>query len=238
VDDGLRQETIMAAPNPDRLYPNLYGPHDGNVHGHSRVAFLKPLCQHPFTTVGDYTYYDDPDGVTEFERRNVLYHYGPERLVIGRYCALATGVTFLMAGASHRMGGVSTYPFPLMGGDWLGSMPLFRDRERRGDTVLGNDVWLGYRTTVLPGVRIGDGAVVGSASVVTADVPPYAIVAGNPARVVRMRFADPDIERLQRLAWWDWSADEVTAALPAIIGGDVDAVEKAAQERGVAGRQH
>jgi virginiamycin A acetyltransferase len=223
----------MAAPDPDRLYPNLYGPHDGNVHGHPRVAFLKPLVQHPFTTVGDYSYYDDPDGVTDFERRNVLYHYGPEKLVIGRYCALATGVTFLMAGANHRMAGVSTYPFPLMGGDWIEAMPVFRDRESRGDTVLGNDVWLGYRVTVMPGARIGDGAVVASGSVVTGEVPPYAIVAGNPARPVRMRFPEADIARLQALAWWDWPADDVSAAVRTIMAGDVDALEKLAHDRGV-----
>ncbi len=223
----------MAAPDPDRLYPNLYGPHHGNVHGHPRVVFLKPLCHHPYTEVGDFTYYDDPDGATEFERRNVLYHYGPERLVIGRYCALATGVTFLMAGAAHRMTGLSTYPFPLMGGDWLETMPLFRERERRGDTVLGNDVWLGHRATVLPGVRIGDGAVVAAESVVTSDVPPYAVVAGNPARLVRLRFTEPEIARLSAIAWWDWPVDEVTAAVRTIMAGDVDALEKVARVRGL-----
>jgi virginiamycin A acetyltransferase len=221
----------MPAPDPNRLYPNLYGPHDGNVHGHPRVAFLKALVQHPFTTVGDYTYYDDPDGVTEFERRNVLYHYGPERLVIGKYCAIATGTTFLMAGANHRMAGVSTYPFPLMGGDWVQAMGLFRERESRGDTVLGNDVWIGYKATIMPGVTIGDGAVVAAGSVVTGDVPPYAIVAGNPARPVRLRFAEADIARLRALAWWDWPADEVTAAVGTIMAGDVDALEKLAAQR-------
>ena len=220
----------MAAPDPDRLYPNLYGPHDGNVHGHARVAFLKPLCHHPFTTVGDYTYYDNPDGVTEFERRNVLYHYGPERLVIGAYCAVATGVTFLMAGANHRLGGVSTYPFPLMGGDWVQAMPLFRDRERRGDTVVGNDVWLGYGATVLPGVTIGDGAVVAAGAVVAGDVPPYAVVAGNPARVVQERFPAADVERLRQIAWWTWPPEEVTAALQVIMAGDVDGLEKVARQ--------
>jgi virginiamycin A acetyltransferase len=124
-----------------------------------------------------------------------------------------------------------------MGGDWLASMSLFRDRERRGDTVLGNDVWLGHRATVLPGVHIGDGAVVGAASVVSADVPPYTIVAGNPARVIRPRFTEPEIERLRRIAWWDWPPGEVTAALPAIIGGDVDALEKVAHDRGLVVRR-
>ena len=225
----------MAPPDPDRLYPLLYGPHDGNVHGHPRVVFLKPLCQHPFTTVGEYTYYDDPDGATEFERRNVLYHFGPERLVIGRYTALATGVTFLMAGANHRIAGLSTYPFPLMGGDWVAGMPLFRDRELRGDTVVGNDAWLGYRVTVLPGVRIGDGAIVGAGAVVTADVPPYAVAVGNPARVLRLRFPERDIERLQRIRWWDWPAEEVSAALQVIMAADVDELEKLAHDRGLEG---
>jgi virginiamycin A acetyltransferase len=221
----------MAAPDPDRLYPQLYGPHDGNVHGHPRVAFLKPLCHHPFTTVGDFTYFDDPDGVTEFERRNVLYHYGPERLIIGRYCAVATGVTFLMAGAGHRMAGVSTYPFPLMGGDWLAAMSLFRSRDRRGNTVIGNDVWLGYGATILPGVTIGDGAVVAAHSVVSADVAPYTIVAGNPARMTSPRFEAADIERLLSIAWWNWPTDEVGAAIEVIMAGDVDALARFAADR-------
>lgn len=223
----------MPAPDPNRLYPNLYGPHDGNVHGHPRVAFLKPLCHHPFTEVGEFTYYDDPDGVTEFERRNVLYHFGPERLVIGRYCAIATGVTFLMAGADHRRRGISTYPFPLMGGDWLAHMQIFRARDRKGDTVIGSDVWLGYRATVMPGVRIGDGAIVAAHSVVTRDVEPYTIVAGNPARVVARRFAAEDVERLQQIAWWDWPADDVSDALEVIMAGDVAALESHAAQKAV-----
>lgn len=218
----------MAPPDANRLYPQLYGPHDGNVHGHPRVAFLKPLCHHPFTTVGDFTYYDDPDGVTEFERRNVLYHYGPERLVIGAYCAVATGVRFLMAGANHRLTGVTTYPFPLMGGDWLPAMQLFRDRERRGDTVIGNDVWLGYAATILPGVTIGDGAVVAAGAVVASDVPAYAVVAGNPARVVSERFPADQVAKLQKIAWWTWPPEQVTGALEVLMAGDVDALARIA----------
>ncbi len=221
----------MPVSDTNRLYPHLYGPHDGNVHGHPRVAFLKALCQHPFTEIGDFTYYDDPDGVTDFERRNVLYHYGPERLIIGSYCAVATGVTFLMAGADHRHNGVSTYPFPLMGGDWVSGMRSFRDRKRKGDTRVGNDVWLGYRATVLPGVTIGDGVIVAAGAVVAEDVAPYTVVAGNSARVVAQRFPAADVERLQRIAWWLWPPEDVTAALDVIMTGNVDDLAEVAARR-------
>ena len=120
----------------------------------------------------------------------------PNVSVIGRYCAIAAGVRFVMGGANHADLGPSTYPFGIFGGDWADTMDLVVSAPSRGDTVVGNDVWLGYEALVLPGVTIGDGAIVAAASVVTADVPPYAIVAGNPARVVRRRYEDADVERL------------------------------------------
>jgi virginiamycin A acetyltransferase len=143
-------------PSPDTLHP---------VAGHPRVVFLKPLVRSPNIEVGDYTYYDDPGA---FERENVLYAYGPERLVIGRYCALATGVRFLMAGANHPTAGVSTFPFAIFGGAWAEqTLELVPAIPSRGDTIAGNDVWIGYEAVVMPGVRIGDGAIVAAEAVVT-----------------------------------------------------------------------
>ncbi|MCB1387666.1 MAG: CatB-related O-acetyltransferase, partial [Rhodobacteraceae bacterium] len=169
-------------PSPDARHP---------MPGHPRVAFLKAVVDAPNVEVGDFSYYDDPDGPEGFLERCVLYHFPfmGDRLVIGRYVAIAAGATFLMNGANHAMGGFSTYPFPIFGGDFAANAPagLF-DGLSRGDTVIGNDVWIGHRATILPGVTVGDGAVVGAAAVVASDVPPYAVVAGNPARVVRMRF--------------------------------------------------
>jgi virginiamycin A acetyltransferase len=177
---------------------------------------------------GDYTYYDDPSDPTAFEQNNVLYAYGPERLVIGRYCALAEGVRFVLAGANHPMLGPSTFPFGIFGGDWAETMDLVMSAPSRGDTVVGNDVWLGYRALVMPGVTIGDGAIVAAGSVVGADVPPYAIAGGNPARVLRMRYDEEDVERLLRAAWWDWPVELVTRHARTIMSGTPAELERIA----------
>ncbi|KAA5835980.1 CatB-related O-acetyltransferase [Saccharopolyspora hirsuta] len=187
---------------------------------HERVVFLKPLISAPQIVVGDYTYYDDPDGATGFEHRNVLYTYGPERLVIGKYCAIAAETRFLMAGAEHPTMGVSTYPFTMFGGEWAErTLDIVTGMPSRGDTVIGNDVWFGYRATVMPGVTIGDGAIIAAGAVVTSDVPPYAIVGGNPARAIRRRFADADVDLLLSAAWWDWPVELVTEHARTIMAG-------------------
>lgn len=212
------------APDPSAVHP---------LPAHDRVVFLKPLVTSPKIVVGDYTYYDDPDGAREFEHRNVLYAYGPEQLTIGKYCAIATGTRFLMAGAEHPSMGVSTYPFTMFGGEWAErTLDLVVGMPSRGDTVVGHDVWFGYGVTVMPGVRIGDGAVVAAGSVVTAEVPPYTVVGGNPARTIRRRFEDNDIDRLVRAAWWDWPADLVTAHARAIMSGSPRDIERIAANEG------
>ena len=178
---------MTEAPDPAVVHP---------VTGQDRVVFLKPLIQNPRVEVGDYTYYDHPEDATAFERDAVLYAFGPERLIIGRFCAIAAGTRFLMPGANHAALGPSTYPFGIFGGSWESTMDLVMSAPSRGDTVVGNDVWFGYESLVLPGVTIGDGAIVAAASVVATDVAPYTIVAGNPARTVRRRFEDADVDRL------------------------------------------
>ncbi|MGW5050362.1 CatB-related O-acetyltransferase [Actinokineospora sp. NPDC004072] len=207
-------------PDPATLHP---------LPAHDRVVFLKPLITSPAIEVGEYTYYDDPDGATAFEQRNVLYAYGPERLVIGKFCAIAAGTRFLMAGAEHPTMGVSTYPFTMFGGEWAQrTLDVVTGMPSRGDTVVGNDVWFGYQSTVLPGVRIGDGAIIAAGAVVTADVPPYAVVGGNPARPIRQRYADADVERLLRAAWWDWPVEAVTEHVRTIMTGDPAEIERIA----------
>ncbi|MFE1382504.1 CatB-related O-acetyltransferase [Streptomyces sp. NPDC058740] len=195
---------------------------------HPRVILLKPLVKSPLIEVGDYTYYDDPDDPTAFETRNVLYHYGPERLVIGRYCALGTGTRFIMNGANHRTDGPSTFPFPTMGGSWADHFDLITDLPGRGDTIVGNDVWFGHGATVMPGVRIGHGAIIAAGAVVTRDVPDYAIVGGNPARLIRTRYDAADIARLLAVAWWDWPVQHVTTHVRTIMSGTVTDLEEAA----------
>ncbi|MEU3949935.1 CatB-related O-acetyltransferase [Streptomyces sp. NPDC029526] len=197
--------------DPDVLHP---------LPEHHRVVFLRPLVTSPTVDVGEYTYYDDPDGATEFERRNVLYAYGPEKLVIGRFCAIAAGTRFLMAGAEHPTMGVSTYPFTMFGGEWADrTLDLVTGMPSRGDTVIGNDVWFGYGATVMPGVRIGDGAIVAAGAVVTADVAPYTVVGGNPAREIRRRYPDTDVELLLKAAWWDWPIETITRHVRTIMAG-------------------
>jgi len=193
-----------------------------------RVVLLKPLITSTLIEVGDFTYYDDPDDPTAFETRNVLYHYGPERLVIGKYCALGDGVRFIMNGANHRMDGPSTFPFPIMGGSWAEHFDLITALPGRGDTVVANDVWFGHRTMVMPGVRIGNGAIIASGSVVVDDIPDYAIAGGNPARVIRRRYGDADVSRLLALAWWDWPSEHITEHIRTIMSGSIDELIDAA----------
>ncbi|MEV4813897.1 CatB-related O-acetyltransferase [Micromonospora avicenniae] len=199
---------------------------------HERVVFLKPLVTSPTIVVGEYTYYDDPDGATGFEHRNVLYGYGPERLIIGKYCAIAAGTRFLMAGADHPTMGVSTFPFTIFGGEWTErTLDIVTAMPSRGDTIVGNDVWFGYQATVMPGVRIGDGAIIAAGAVVTADVPPYTIVGGNPAKPIRRRFEETDIDRLRRAAWWDWPVDLVTEHAHTIMAGTPADIERISKEK-------
>ncbi|AJE83117.1 acetyltransferase [Streptomyces albus] len=212
------------APDPSVVHP---------LPAHERVVFLRPLVSSPKIAVGEYTYYDDPEGAREFEQRNVLYAYGPERLVIGRYCAIAAGTRFLMAGGEHPSMGVSTYPFAMFGGEWAErTLDLVTGMRSRGDTVVGNDVWFGYGATVMPGVRIGDGAIVAAGAVVTADVPPYTVVGGNPARTIRRRFEAEDVERLLRAAWWDWPAELVTAHARTLMAGSPQEIARIAAAEG------
>ncbi|QDZ01193.1 CatB-related O-acetyltransferase [Nitratireductor mangrovi] len=211
----------MHAPDPDNTHPLPF---------HPRTAFLKNLITRPTIEVGDYTYYDDPLGPERFEEHNVLYHFDfvGDRLVIGRYCAIAANTRFIMNGANHDMRGFSTFPFPIFGGAWRDAFdPAVLAAGHRGDTVVGNDVWFGMEALVMPGVTIGDGAVVAARAVVGSDVPPYAVVAGNPARIVRMRYDEETARRLLAVAWWDWPVDKVTRNIDAISGTDLDRLERA-----------
>jgi virginiamycin A acetyltransferase len=217
----------------------LSGPDPTVVHpldAQRRVVFLRPLVQSATIEVGEYTYYDSYDDPLAFERDAVLYGFGPERLVIGRFCAVASHVRFLMPGANHADRGPSTYPFGIFGAGWASTMDVVMSAPSRGDTIVGHDVWLGYSALVLPGVRIGHGAVVAAASVVPRDVPPYAIVVGNPARVVRSRFSEEDVERLLRAAWWDWPIALVTEYARTIMTGTAAELERIAAEHGLGAR--
>jgi virginiamycin A acetyltransferase len=195
------------------------------MEGFPQVCFIKNTVSNPNIIVGDYTYYDDLVDSEGFER-NVLYHFPciGDKLIIGRFCAIATGVRFIMNGANHRLDGLSTYPFYIFRNGWERVEPSSEDLPYKGDTVVGNDVWIGYDSLVMPGVRIGDGAIVAARSVVVSDVDPYTVVGGNPAKLIRRRFSQEVIDQLLELAWWNWSAQDVTANLEAIVAGDIEAL--------------
>jgi virginiamycin A acetyltransferase len=204
----------MYGPDPDDKAP---------LKGFPQVGFLKNYITRKNISVGDYTYYDDPRGPDRFEE-NVLYHFDfiGDRLIIGKFCALARDVQFIMNGANHPMNGFSTYPFYIFGNGWEKATPVAEDHQTKGDTVIGNDVWIGYNATIMPGITIGDGAVVASRSVVTRDIPPYSIAGGNPAKIIRYRFDEETIKKLLQLSWWDWPVEIITEHLDKIAGADLD----------------
>lgn len=200
-------------PDPDALNPTTRP-------DLTNVIFLKNQITSPFLDIGRFTYYDDEGTRPPFEQANVLYLYGPQRLRIGSFTAIGPGASFLMPGGNHPMAGVSTYPFTMFGGDWTAAtLESFMGLGQRGDTVVGNDVWIGREAVILPGVSIGDGAVIGAHAVVTKDVEPYEVVAGNPARVLRTRFTDEQIGLLRELRWWDWPVDAITRHATLIMTG-------------------
>jgi virginiamycin A acetyltransferase len=202
------------APDKDCVYP---------IDNLKTLCFLKNIIANPLIEVGDYTYYHDFEDVYNFER-NVKYHFDfiGDRLIIGKFCMIASGATFIMNGANHLMDAISTYPFDIFGEGWAGAMEG-REYPHRGDTVVGNDVWIGYEAVIMPGVRIGDGAVIASKSVVTKDVAPYAVVGGNPAREIKKRFSDEEIARLLEMQWWNWDQEKITEQVNRLTGREIDA---------------
>jgi len=206
--------------------PDPYEPRP--IKGWKGTAFLKAVVDHPMVEVGEYSYYDDARGPEHFLARCVRYHFDfiGDRLIIGRFVAIATGAQFMMNGANHPMGGFSTYPFDMFG---FTRGPEFTDAGLglRGDTVVGHDVWIGREAVIMPGVRIGEGAIIGARAVVSRDVPPYAVVVGNPGRIVRRRFDDDVIAALLDIAWWNWPAEAVAAHVEAIRGADLAALRAA-----------
>lgn len=206
-----------------------HGPSPDNPHpmaGFPQVCYLKNVITRPNIEIGDYTYYDDPRGPEHFEAQ-VLYHFPfiGDRLCIGKFCALAQGIKFIMNGANHAMGGFSTYPFYIFGNGWETQTPPTDSLPYKGDTIVKNDVWIGHQATIMPGVCIGNGAVVATQSVVVQDVPDYAIVGGNPAQIIRLRFEPMVIDQLLEIAWWNWGIEKITRNLNKILAADVEALK-------------
>lgn len=201
--------------------------------GDKETIYLKSVIANPNIEVGDFTMYNDfVNDPVLFERNNVLYHYpiNNDRLVIGKFCSIACGAKFILNSANHRLSSLSTYPFPLFYEEWgLDVKNVTNSWDNKGDIVIGNDVWIGYEAVILSGVKIGDGAVIGTRAVVTKDIPPYTIVGGVPAKGIRKRFSDDVISALLEIKWWDWSKEKIAANIFAIQTGNINLLRKAAE---------
>jgi acetyltransferase-like isoleucine patch superfamily enzyme len=157
--------------------------------------------------------------IGKFSYGNPTIHFNETKssLKIGRFCSIATGVTILLGG-EHTPDWVTTYPFNNFFKDFEALAPS----GTKGDVTIGNDVWIGLNALILSGVCIGDGAVIGANAVVTRDVAPYAIVAGNPARVIKKRFDDETIEKLLKIKWWNWNLQKVKENMPLMMSNRID----------------
>ena len=204
-------------PNPNVVFPNPKIP---------SLCFIKNVVKNPNIIVGEYTYYDDINGAENFES-HVTHHYDfiGDKLIIGKFCAIAKGIEFIMNGANHRINSITTYPFNIMGNGWEKSAPSLSELKLKGDTIVGNDVWIGQNVTVLPAVHIGDGAIIGANSVVAKDIPPYSVAVGNPCEVKRKRFDEDLIEYLLQIKWWDWDAEKIFKNMEALCSGDLSKIK-------------
>lgn len=220
----------MSVPDPSHPYPLA----DDERH----CVFLRPTITSEKISVGEYTYYDASEDAGSFEDDRVLYGFGPERLLIGRFCAIAAGVRFVMAAANHLSSGPSTFPFMIFPGRWQDeTLPTFQAHTiSKGDTVVGNDVWFGRDVTVMPGVTIGNGAIIATASVVTRDVGPYTVVGGNPAQLIKQRYPEADVELLQRAAWWDWPIEIISTHASTLMAGTPADIASIADKAPAGGR--
>lgn len=207
---------LMTGPDKHTLFP---------LSGYDRMCFLKNLVKHPQIEVGDYTYYDDFEDVHNFEKNvKYLFDFVGDKLIIGKFCMIASDVTFIMNGANHLSTALSSYPFAVFGQGWEHAMEG-KQYPYKGDTVVGNDVWIGYKATIMPGVTIGDGAIIASNATVTRDVAPYSVVGGHPAVEIKQRFPEKTITKLLALRWWDWPIEKITRNVKLLTGTDPDALD-------------
>ena len=191
-----------------------------------QTIYLKYAISNPNITVGEYTMYNDfENDPTLFEKNNVLYHYpiNKDKLVIGKFCSIACGAKFLFTSANHTMKSLSTYPFPLFFEEWgLDKKDVTKSWDNKGDIIIGNDVWIGYEAVILSGVTIGDGAIIGTRALDTKDVPPYTIVGGMPAKIIRKRFEEETINLLLEKKWWNWSREKIAKNIKNIQNGCIE----------------
>lgn len=201
-------------PDPTRRMPVTLP--DGSAH--PGTVFLARAIDHPNVHVGDYTYASDFDPPEDWAARLAPYLFpgGQEHLHIGRFCQIAHGVRFITSGANHATDGLTCFPFPIFDPATIAS---FHPDTR--DTHVGHDVWFGHGAMICPAARIGHGALIGAGAVVRGTVPPYAIVTGNPGTVAGYRLPPEGVETMLELAWWDWPAQRIAEARPALMSGDL-----------------
>ncbi len=212
-----------AFPAPDTRYPITLA--DGTLH--RDTVFLRAVIDHPRWQIGAYTYASSEAPPEDWARALApyLYEFSRDRLILGKFCQIADSVLFITASANHRYDGFSSFPFAIFHRRFEDA-PSLPGPGR--DIVIGNDVWIGQGARILPCARIGDGVIIGAGAVVGGTVAPYQVVIGNPARVLRPRFAPETVARLLELRWWDWPIAHVVAHEAAICGGDLAALEAAA----------
>lgn len=201
----------------NKIYPR---PHD------KQIVYLKNVIKNPKIIVGDYTIYNDfVNDPQDFEKNNVLYQYpvNGDKLIIGKFCSIACGAKFLFTSGNHSLKSLSNYTFPIFFDEWdLDSKNIKSAWDNKGDTVIGNDVWIGYDAIIMPGVKIGDGAIIGTRAIVTKDIPPYTIVGGVPAKPIRKRFDDKTIEKLLSIKWWNWDKEKIKQNIQSIQSGNIN----------------
>ncbi|MEF0940615.1 CatB-related O-acetyltransferase [Rhizobium sp. BR 362] len=186
------------------------------------TVYLKNVIDHPRMEIGEFSYYTH-SGRPEDTARILAPYLGSnvrERLVIGKFVQIARGSYFITSSANHPMTGFTTYPFRIFKPETFG----YTDLPVK-DTIVGHDVWIGHNAAIMPGVQIGAGAIVAAASVVAHHVPPYAVVGGNPATIIRMRYPSEVINELLDIAWWDWPIDKIEANLASLSSGDLAALK-------------
>ena len=206
------------------------GPDKKAIHPNPNIpslCFIKNIIKNPNIIVGDYTYYDDYETNGEDFEKHVTHFYPfiGDKLIIGKFVSIAKGIKFIMNGANHRMNGITTYPFNILGSGWEKVTPKLEDLPLKGDTVIGNDVWIGENVTILLGVHIGDGSIIGANSVVGKNIEPYSICVGNPVRVIKKRFDEETINKLLSLQWWNWDEDRIFNNLEALVNGDLNNIK-------------
>ena len=211
------KENNIELPDPNVIFP---------VPNIRTVTYIKPTIKNKNIIVGNFTYFSDVD----FEKHVThFYDFCNDKLIIGKFCQIASGVEFVMNGANHQMNCISTFPFYIFE-KWNENVPSLDKMSIKGDTIIGNDVWIGQNATILPGVKIGDGVIIGAKSVIGSNVEPYSIIVGNPAKVIKKRFDDELIELLLKLKWWDLPIEKINELIPVLHNNNLEYVKKSLKE--------